>query len=121
MSNGEQNAGDGNILTLNGVTYAKGLGVHAPSDISFNLNKQYTQFTSDIGVDDEKGNSGSVVFQVYLDGVKAFDSGVMTGSSTTQTVNLSVTGVTTLRLVVTDGGNGNNSDHADWAGARLGS
>ncbi|HVT88874.1 MAG TPA: NPCBM/NEW2 domain-containing protein, partial [Tepidisphaeraceae bacterium] len=118
-SNGETGANDGHTITLNTVTYAKGLGVHAASDITFNLNKQYTQFLSDIGVDDEVGNAGSVVFQVYLDGVLAFDSGTMIGASATQAVNLNVQNVTTLRLVVGVATNGNTSDHADWAGARL--
>ncbi|HVT89658.1 MAG TPA: NPCBM/NEW2 domain-containing protein [Tepidisphaeraceae bacterium] len=119
MSNGEQPAGDGKTITLNGVTYAKGLGVHAPSDISFNLNNKYIQFLSDVGLDDEKGTGGSASFQVYLDGVKAYDSGTINNSSATQSINLNVTGVITLRLVVTDGGDGNANDHADWAGARL--
>jgi hypothetical protein len=118
-SNGEANANDGHTLTLNGVTYTKGLGVHALSDLSFDLNKQFSQFTSDIGVDDEQGSAGSVVFQVFLDGTKVYDSGVMTGTSATRTVNLNVTGATTMRLVVTDAGNGNTSDHADWANAKL--
>jgi hypothetical protein len=61
----------------------------------------------------------SVVFQVYLDGVKVFDSGTMTSTNTTQAVNLDVTGKNELKLIVTDAGNGNTSDHADWAGARL--
>ena len=52
-SNGEQLAGDGHTITLNGVTYAKGLGVHAPSDLKYNLGGQYTSFASDVGVDDE--------------------------------------------------------------------
>ena len=47
MSNGEAGAGDGRTITLNGTTYAKGLGVHASSDLTFNLNKQYSQFFSD--------------------------------------------------------------------------
>jgi hypothetical protein len=34
-------------------------------------------------------------------------------------VDVSVAGVRLLRLVVTDAGDGINSDHADWAGARL--
>ena len=34
-SNNEQAGGDGRVLTLNGVTYAKGLGVHAASDLRF--------------------------------------------------------------------------------------
>jgi hypothetical protein len=43
----------------------------------------------------------------------------MTGSTATKTVDLSVVGKTTLRLVLTDGGDGNAWDHADWADARL--
>jgi chitodextrinase len=119
QSNGEQAANDGKTIALNGVTYAKGLGVHAGSDVSYALNGKYTGFSSDIGVDDEVGTHGSVDFQVYLDGVLAYDSSLMTGSSATKTILLNVTGKTTLRLVVTDGGDGNAYDHADWAGAKL--
>ena len=72
-----------------------------------------------VGVDDEGGSNGSVVFQVYLDGVKKYDSGTMTGASATKFIDLDVTGAKTLRLVVTDAGNGNTFDHADWAGAVL--
>ena len=39
---GGSNAGDGNTITLNGVTYSKGLGAHANSSVVINLNKQYT-------------------------------------------------------------------------------
>ncbi|WP_373544705.1 NPCBM/NEW2 domain-containing protein [Chamaesiphon sp.] len=118
-SNGEQGATDGNTLTLNGVTYAKGLGVHASSDTTYALGGNYTRFISDIGVDDEVGNNGSVVFQVLADGVQIYDSGLMTGATATKTLDLDVTGKQNLRLIVTDGGNGVASDHADWANARL--
>ncbi|HVT90263.1 MAG TPA: NPCBM/NEW2 domain-containing protein [Tepidisphaeraceae bacterium] len=118
-SNGEAAAGDGHTLTLNGTTYTKGIGVHAGSEIVYNLNGQYTQFLSDVGIDDEKGNLGSVNFQVYLDNVIAFDSGKMTGASATQSINLNITGKTTLKLVVTNGGDNIDNDHGDWANARL--
>jgi glucose/arabinose dehydrogenase len=118
-SNGELGANDGNTLTLNGVTYAKGLGVHAGSDTTYALGGNYNRFISDIGVDDEVGNNGSVVFQVFADGVKIYDNGTMTGITATRTVDVDVTGKQNLRLVVTDGGNGNGYDHADWANARL--
>jgi hypothetical protein len=118
-SNGEQATGDGRTITLNGVTYSKGLGTHANSSITYALNGNYTSFLSDIGVDDEVGNTGSVVFQVYLDNVLTYTSSTLSGTSTTQQVNLNVTGKTMLRLVVTDAGNGATSDHADWANARL--
>lgn len=119
MSNGGSNAGDGNTLTLNGVTYAKGLGVHAISDVAFNLGGGYTQFLSDVGIDDEEAAGGSVIFQVFADGTKIFDSGVMSATSDTQHVSLSVAGVQQLRLHVDDAGDGVDFDHADWAGARL--
>ena len=34
----------------------------------------YVRFRADVGVDDECGTAGSVVFQVFVDGVKRFDS-----------------------------------------------
>ena len=43
----------------------------------------------------------------------------MTGATATKTIDVSVAGATTLRLVVTDGGDGINSDHGDWALARV--
>jgi hypothetical protein len=118
-SNGEQAAGDGHPLTIRGATYAKGLGVHAASDLSYALNGAYTTFLADVGVDDETNGQGSVVFQVWVDGVKLYDSGLVTGTTAVKSVSVDVTGKTTLRLVVTDGGNNNASDHADWANARL--
>ncbi|MGN6628154.1 MAG: NPCBM/NEW2 domain-containing protein [Tepidisphaeraceae bacterium] len=119
QSNGGQATGDGQTIMLNGVTYNKGLGVHAGSEVVYNLNGAFKSFLSDIGVDDEEGANGSVIFQVYADGVLVFDSGTMTGSSNTQSLNLNVQGVQQLKLVVNDAGDGNDYDHADWAGARL--
>ncbi|HVT90261.1 MAG TPA: NPCBM/NEW2 domain-containing protein, partial [Tepidisphaeraceae bacterium] len=118
-SNGEQGSADGHTITLNGVTYTKGVGIHATSQLTLNLNKQYGQFLSDIGVDDEVGNNGSVVFQVWLDNVKVYDSGTMTGSSATKSININTQNASQLRLIVTDSGNGADYDHADWANARL--
>ncbi|PJJ53073.1 PQQ-dependent sugar dehydrogenase [Hymenobacter chitinivorans] len=118
-SNGEQDPGDGKTLSLGGVSYAKGLGVHASSDIVYALNGAYSRFLSDVGVDDEVGNNGTVNFLVYLDGVLAYTSGPRSGSSATTSLDLDVTGKNELRLVVTNADNDNSYDHADWAGARL--
>ncbi|PNY80541.1 NPCBM/NEW2 domain-containing protein [Deinococcus koreensis] len=121
-SNGEQGPNDGRVITLNGMVYKKGLGVHAGSDVRYSLKgtgASCVRFTADIGVDDEVGSRGSVVFQVYLDGVKAYDSGTMTGSSATKRPSLDITGKQELRLIVTDAGNGKDFDHADWANPRI--
>jgi alpha-galactosidase len=119
LSNGELASGDGRTLTLNGVAYAKGLGVNANSEVDYSLAGRCSTFTASVGVDDEVGSSGSVVFQVWGDNVKLFDSGTMTGATATRSVNVNLTGRSMLKLVVTDAGNGNEFDHADWANARI--
>jgi lysophospholipase L1-like esterase len=111
----------GNRITINGVTYAKGLGVHALSTVVYNLNKLFATFTSDVGADDEMigQGTGTVDFQVYIDDVLVYDSGTMKTNDAAKKISVSVTGKSTLKLVVTDAGDGINYDHADWAGACL--
>jgi chitodextrinase len=120
-SNGEQGASDGRTLTLRGKTYAKGLGVHAASEITYNLGGTWTRFKSEIGIDDEvsAANPASVIFEVWADGQRLFQSAVLRRNSALASVDIDVTGKQELKLRVTDAGDGNNSDHADWADARL--
>ncbi len=116
---GQDSAGDGSTITLNGVTYAKGLGTNSVSDITYNLGGQYNFFQADVGLDDHQTVNGSVQFQVFADGVKIYDSGVMGPLSATQSINVSVAGVQQLVLHVGDGGDGSSYDWGDWAGAQL--
>jgi alpha-galactosidase len=118
-SNGERAAGDGHAITIEGRTYAKGLGTNAPAAITYYLGGECTRFTTDVGLDDEKGAAGTATFEVWVDGEKVADSGTMTQTSSAQTFSEDVTGARLLRLVVTDAGDGTNSDHADWAGPQL--
>jgi hypothetical protein len=60
-----------------------------------------------------------VTFEVYTDGAKVYDSGVMTGSSASKDVSVNVSGKGELRLVVTTASDGNAYDHANWADAKL--
>ncbi|MCB5163972.1 NPCBM/NEW2 domain-containing protein [Streptomyces bambusae] len=111
---------DGNPIRLNGTAYAKGLGTHANGSITYHLNGGYTRFRSDIGVDDEVTANATVKFEVWGDGTKLYTSPTtLTPTSPTQTIDIDVTGINRLELKVTDTGDGINSDHADWAGARL--
>ena len=119
MSNGELAAGDGHVITLDGIPYPQGLGVHAPSQIVYDLGGQCSgKFIADVGIDDEVGG-GSVAFEVWLDGSRAFSSGIVTGQNARVPIALSVAGVHTLLLAVSDGGDGPSYDHADWGGARV--
>ena len=103
------------------VTYDRGIGAHSTSTIIYDLtNKNYGFFTAYVGVDRQMyGSVGSVTFEVYVDGVKQFDSGRMNSKDPQQYVEVNVAGAKELKLVVTDAGNGNGSDHATWADTKL--
>jgi alpha-galactosidase len=118
-SNGESAAGDGHPITIGGVVYDKGLGVHAESAVEFYAGKACEKVTADVGVDDEKGANGTVAFEIWADGTKVASTGVLTNAMPAQPLTADVTGAEVIRLVVTDGGDGIDSDHADWANAQL--
>jgi hypothetical protein len=110
---------DQNTLTIGGNQYPKGLGTHANSEIIMQLGEPYLEFLSEAGVDDEVGNNGSVVFQVFTDDSKVYDSGILEGSDSAEVVEVSLQNVEELKLIVTNGGDNIHYDHADWALARL--
>ncbi len=110
---------EGKPLTVGGKVYARGLGTHAFSRILYQLGNRYRRLEAEVGVDDEKGGAGSVVFQVYADDRKVFDSGIMRGHDPAKHVSVPLHDVDELLLVVTDAGDGISCDHADWASAKL--
>jgi alpha-galactosidase len=118
-SNGGQAAGDGGTLSLRGSSYAKGLGVNGPSLIRYRLGQACSRFQADIGIDDETNGRGSAQFEIWADGAKLFDSGVLTPTSAPTQVDVDVSGRHELRLFVGIGGDDSGSDHADWANARV--
>ncbi|MEV0978834.1 NPCBM/NEW2 domain-containing protein [Streptomyces sp. NPDC049915] len=118
-SNGESAAGDGRPITIGGVVYGKGLGVHAPSTVAYYTGRSCETVSASVGVDDEKGTKGTVAFEVRADGRTVASTGVLTNAMPPQSLTADVSGAQVVELVVTDGGDGVDSDHADWADARL--
>jgi hypothetical protein len=107
-------------IVLNGKRYDKGLGTHANSEIAFALGKQFEHFRSAVGLDDtQDGTPGSVVFKVYVDGNLKRQTAIMRWESETQWMEIPVKGAETLVLIVTDAGDDDKCDHANWAGAEL--
>lgn len=119
QTNGERGGDDGSRIKLNGRKYDKGLGVTVDSEVVLDLDGKYSRFFSDIGIDDLVGMNGSMTFQVWADGKKVFDSGVVTGATSIKGVTVKTNGVKELRLVTTSGGDGAANDHGIWAAARL--
>ncbi len=118
-SNGEQSQFDGRPLSIAGQVFTRGLGVHAFSTLSYDLGENCSTFSASLGLDDEVGDRGSVVFQVYGDDRKLYDSGVLRGSDAARTAVVGISGVKALKLIVTDAGDSIDYDHANWADARL--
>lgn len=107
----------GTPITLQGKTFRRGIGTHAVSRIEYELGGQWASFQSQVGV--TSGSAGRVTFEVWVDGRKLWESGLMTASDSAKCVSVNITGGKRLVLVVTDGGDGIGADHANWANARL--
>ncbi|RJL35630.1 NPCBM/NEW2 domain-containing protein [Bailinhaonella thermotolerans] len=118
-SNGERAAGDGKPITIQGVRYAKGLGAHAPADIEYYAAGRCTTVEFSAGIDDEVGEAGSAVFEVWADGGRVARSELLTGARPAQKVTADIRGARHVRLVATNGGDNATSDHADFADAAI--
>jgi len=109
-----------NPISLNGVRYLQGFGTHANSHITLAV-KGATHFTATAGLDDEVQNSAvsSVILSVEGDGKVLYTSPVITSTTTPQTIDLPLNGVSRLTLITNDAGTGkdgtfNFDDHVDW-------
>jgi alpha-galactosidase len=111
---------DGKTITIAGKTFEHGFGTHAESSLLIQLDGKASLFTAQVGIDDEvKGQQPAVEFVVYADKAKLWSSGIMRLGDAAKPCSVQVAGVQKLELVVTDGGNGNYYDHADWADAKF--
>lgn len=111
---------DGKPMTIAGSTFERGFGTHAESSLIIQLNGKANSFTAQVGIDDEvKGQQPAVEFKLIGDGKNIWSSGVMRLGDAPKPCKVSLTGVQKLELVVTDGGNGNYYDHANWADAKF--
>ena len=104
----------GASLKVGTESFANGIGTFARSLLEFPLNGQFRRFTAKAGVDAVTEGRGSVVFEIYGDGKKLWNSPTLSGLDAPKEIDLDLTGVDRLRLVVTDAGDGNKFDVADW-------
>ena len=109
-----------NPLSVAGNPYAWCIGVHANSSLTYEVGGKWSSFESVIGIDDQMGATGSVVFMVSGDGKQLYKSPVIRGKAASATVvNVSIKGVKTLTLTVDATDDLDLGDVANWAGARL--
>lgn len=112
-SNGGQAQGDGGALRVQGIEYAKGLGMYAPAESTYTLGSGCDVFTAQIGIDDRLiQDGGSVVFQVWSGNDMLYTSYTMYWFDAPRTVRVNVAGRPSLRLVVTTNGDDQYGDYS---------
>lgn len=96
--------------------YAKGLGVHAQSKITYYVGGECQAFTAQVGL--EHGFGGNVIFKVDADGANRYQSRTFTPGFAPESVNVDLTGVQYVDLVVEAPGSINGA-HGIWGDARF--
>ncbi|MCG3181513.1 MAG: hypothetical protein BIFFINMI_03909 [Phycisphaerae bacterium] len=110
----------GDPISIAGQRYPWGIGVHADSSLSFDLKGRFKQFQSDIGIASRMADRGSVVYRVLGDGKELYKSPVIQGTGDKPIhVSVPVADVKTLTLEVTNAGDLDLGDVANWGAARV--
>ena len=111
---------DGEPITMGGKVFNHGIGTHSVGLIELRLDGKADEFSAMVGASDrQKDTASSIEFIVQGDGKKLWSSGVMTPKTPPKPVAVKLAGVKKLQLRVTDGGDGNAYDHANWADASI--
>jgi hypothetical protein len=109
----------GRRLRCHGRLYLEGIGMHSASRASYEIEPEDRRFEASIGIDDEAGTRGSVVFRVYVDNEQKYASPVVRGGEPPIPISVDVRGGERLNLIVDFADRGDQLDRADWLDARL--
>lgn len=97
--------------------WSRGLGVHAPSRLTWQLDGAWARLRATAGIDDSalaNRHPGSVVFRVLGDGKELWSSPTVRGGDPLQAVDVSLDGVRELVLEVDPATEAFVSDRANW-------
>lgn len=118
----------GTPLSIDGQTYAKGLGTHANGSAVYAIPAKSTRFVAVVGLDDamKSDKRASVKFQVFGDVKEMGEKPALLAESPVLSdktlrswaFDVELTSrYKEVHLVVTDASDGNAADHADWVNA----
>jgi alpha-galactosidase len=109
----------GNPLKVNRAPFERGVGTHAESWFALETGGNALSFEAHVGVDDEEliRGKGSVIFRVYADQKIVADTGVIRARQPARAIKADLAGAKLVILHVSDAGDGDAFDHADWGAA----
>jgi len=105
-------------ILMGTVRYERGIGVHAWARLRYTVPEGARALQSVIGLqDDVRGCAvASVTFEVRDEqGQILFNSGLVTNNNPVRAMQADLRGAQTITLEVTEGGNGRDCDHGNWA------
>ena len=107
-------------LTVGGVIGARGIGMHAPSRLAFDVEGP-VELRGSVGVDDETlvHARGSLVASVLVNGATQFTSGMLKSGGQPQAFAIPLPNSLNRLELVLDSRGPDLDDHADWLGMRL--
>jgi hypothetical protein len=105
-------------IALGSKEYARGIGVHSFSKLTYELNSSYEKFFCDVGID-ALVSSGECSWRVMVDGREAAAGSAKAGDKL-QVLKIDVKAARQLELICDFGADENDAgDHLNWANARL--
>ena len=104
--------------------YLKGLGMHSPSRITYDLDRPYRRFEALAAIDQQADTRGSVVFRVFVDdGSGEWEpratTEIVRGGKPPVPISVDLARAKRISLLVDYADRGDELDHADWLNARL--
>jgi len=117
----------GQPLKIDRKKFDRGMGVHAPCEVVYEIKPGYKRFVALVGADENLVDNShgsnlakypSIVFKVFIDGKEVAASPVMRVQSLAWRFNVPIPdGAKTLSLAAMDAGDGSREDFANWADA----
>lgn len=113
----------GGPLSAGGRHWSRGIGVHAPSRLTFALGGEWREMRGAVAIDDEVlrlSAKGSVIFRVHVDGEQRFESPVVRGGDPIlELPRIALQDARELVLEVDLATDLHVADRADWLGVVL--
>jgi hypothetical protein len=113
----------GKPLRAGGRLWRRGIGVHAPSSLTWTLDPTWKELRGSAAIDDQVARlpgKGSVRFRVKLDGKVAWESAVLrSNDAPVELPGIALAGAHELTLEVDPADNFHVADRADWLGVYL--
>ncbi len=101
------------------VTFDRGLGVHGPCRLMFNLGGQYEKLLGLVGIDESAGNYADVNIVVKVDGNEVFRADKVKWREAARQLKVDLAGARKLELIVEAGEHYDVQDRVNWADVRL--